>query len=124
VGEFLPHAGTVAGSDHGHALDKLAHLRDANRKLTANSFDIILTNPPFGAVVKEAEKGKAYLKGWELHRYTANGNSENAGIPAMPVGDSVALLLRRRFERLPPNIPWSATRGGRGSNRSGSPQSK
>ncbi len=65
----------VAGAD---ALDKFQILKDHNPKLKQNAFDVILTNPPFGAMVKETEKGKAYMEGWELLRYIGKG-SENAG---------------------------------------------
>lgn len=53
----------ISGAD---ALDKFGVLREHNQKLRANAFDLVLTNPPFGAKVSEAEKGKAYMEGWEL----------------------------------------------------------
>lgn len=74
--------------DDGHtniigfdALDKFDKLKDQKKKLAPDSFDLILTNPPFGAMVKEAEKGKAYMEGWELLRYIGKGEQpdENAG---------------------------------------------
>src|SRR2546426_4921604 len=62
--------------DDGHtnivgfdALDKFEKLRDEKQKLIRDAFDLVLTNPPFGAVVKETEKGSAYMEGWELLRY-------------------------------------------------------
>lgn len=68
--------------DDGHtnivgfdALDRFDKLRDQKKKLSPNSFDLILTNPPFGAMVKETEKGKAYMEGWELLRYLGKGGS-------------------------------------------------
>jgi len=68
--------------DDGHtnivgfdALDRFDKLRDQKKKLAPNSFDLILTNPPFGAMVKETEKGKAYMEGWELLRYLGKGGS-------------------------------------------------
>ena len=64
--------------DDGHtnivgfdALDRFSFLKEKNAKLKPDSFDLILTNPPFGAVVKEAEKGKVYMDGWELLQYIA-----------------------------------------------------
>jgi type I restriction enzyme M protein len=63
----------IVGSD---ALDKLPKLKELNRKLAANAFDLVLTNPPFGAMVKETEKGKAYMEGWELLKYI--GKSEQS----------------------------------------------
>lgn len=59
--------------DDGHtnivgfdALERFNKLKDQKKKLAPDSFDLILTNPPFGAMVKETEKGKAYMEGWEL----------------------------------------------------------
>jgi type I restriction enzyme M protein len=66
--------------DDGHtnivgfdALDRLEKLKDQNKKLARDTFDIILTNPPFGAMVKGTEKGKAFMEGWELLRYVSKG---------------------------------------------------
>lgn len=68
--------------DDGHtnivgfdALDRLDKLRDQKTKLAPDSFDLILTNPPFGAMVKATEKGKAYMEGWELLRYIGKSGS-------------------------------------------------
>ena len=62
--------------DDGHtnivgfdAMDRFDKLKDQKKKLAPDNFDLILTNPPFGAMVKETEKGKAYMEGWELLRY-------------------------------------------------------
>ena len=74
--------------DDGHtnitgfdALDRFAKLQDQNKKLARDTFDLILTNPPFGAMVKESEKGKAYMEGWELLRFVGKGeqSERNAG---------------------------------------------
>lgn len=72
--------------DDGHtnivgydALDKFDKLRDQNKKLNHNLFDLVLTNPPFGAMVKETEKGKAYMEGWELLKYVGKGASGDDG---------------------------------------------
>ncbi len=66
--------------DDGHtnivsfdALDRFNKLKDQRKKLAPDTFDLILTNPPFGAMVKETEKGKAYMEGWELLRYIGKG---------------------------------------------------
>jgi type I restriction enzyme M protein len=55
--------------DDGHtniigfdALDKFDKLKDQKKRFSPDSFDLILTNPPFGAMVKETEKGKAYMR--------------------------------------------------------------
>lgn len=59
--------------DDGHtnivgldALERLPRIKEENAKLKPDTFDIVLTNPPFGAKVSETEKGRAYMEGWEL----------------------------------------------------------
>jgi type I restriction enzyme M protein len=76
--------------DDGHtnivgfdALDKLSVLKEQNSKLKAGQFDIILTNPPFGAMVKETEKGSAYMEGWELLRYIGKGEQSEGSVGEM-----------------------------------------
>lgn len=68
--------------DDGHtnivgfdALDKLDKIKDENGKVKPNAFDLILTNPPFGAMVKASEKGAAYMEGWELLSYIGKGGT-------------------------------------------------
>jgi type I restriction enzyme M protein len=46
----------VVGFD---ALERFERLREQNNGLKPDSFDLVLTNPPFGAMVKETEKGRA-----------------------------------------------------------------
>ena len=54
----------------GHdALDFPVNLEDKNGGLTKGKFDLILTNPPFGATIKRTEKGNGYLEQFELMRY-------------------------------------------------------
>jgi type I restriction enzyme M protein len=76
--------------DDGHtnivgfdALDKFDKLKDQKKKLAPDSFDLILTNPPFGAMVKETEKGKAYMEGWELLRYIGKGEQSDGSVGDM-----------------------------------------
>ena len=59
--------------DDGHtnivrhdALDDMEKLNSLNRELSVDRFDLILTNPPFGATVKSDEK--PFLKNFELGR--------------------------------------------------------
>lgn len=40
-----------------------------NHGLRANKFDIVLTNPPFGSVIKATEKGDGYLEQYDLRGY-------------------------------------------------------
>ncbi len=57
--------------DDGHtniinwdALDDFENIKKVHKRFKPNSFDLILTNPPFGAVVKATEK--PYLENYEL----------------------------------------------------------
>jgi type I restriction enzyme M protein len=76
--------------DDGHtnivgfdALEKFDKLRDQNPRLQPDSFDLVLTNPPFGAVVKETEKGRAYMEGWELLLHAAKGEQSEGSAGEM-----------------------------------------
>ena len=54
----------------GHdAMDFPDNIRDKNPGLTAGKFDLVLTNPPFGATIRRTEKGDGYLEQFELMRY-------------------------------------------------------
>jgi len=54
----------------GHdALDFLERLTTLKPELSENKFDIILTNPPFGSVVKQTEKSDGYLEQFDLRHY-------------------------------------------------------
>ena len=54
----------------GHdALDFPPHISAQNPGLAPDKFDLILTNPPFGAVIKRTEKGDGYLEQFELQQY-------------------------------------------------------
>ena len=54
----------VVGAD---ALDKIEKLTDQNNGIARDTFDLVLTNPPFGAMVKKTEK--PYLADYDLSRY-------------------------------------------------------
>ena len=56
----------VVGHD---ALDFPQNIRDKNADLAADRFDLILTNPPFGATIRRIEKSDGYLEQFELQRY-------------------------------------------------------
>ena len=56
----------VVGHD---ALDFPDKIRDKNGDLTEGRFDLVLTNPPFGATVRRVEKSDGYLEQFELRRY-------------------------------------------------------
>ena len=54
----------------GHdALDFVPRIRDKNSGIAPDQFDLILTNPPFGSVIRSSEKGDGYLEQFELRRY-------------------------------------------------------
>lgn len=54
----------------GHdALDFFPKLTEENPGLVKGKFDLILTNPPFGSVIKRAEKGEGYLEQFELRNF-------------------------------------------------------
>jgi len=54
----------------GHdALDFINNLTKLKSELVPDKFDFVLTNPPFGSVVKSTEKEKGYLAQFELRRY-------------------------------------------------------
>ena len=54
----------------GHdALDFLPNIIQKNRDITPSRFDLVLTNPPFGATIKRTEKGDGYLEQFELMGY-------------------------------------------------------
>jgi type I restriction enzyme M protein len=70
----------ILGTD---ALDRFDKLKDQRKRLTPDTFDLILTNPPFGAMVKETEKGKAYMEGWELLQYVHKGEQTDGSAGEM-----------------------------------------
>ncbi len=54
----------------GHdALDYMDNLKNKHSGVAPGKFDLILTNPPFGAVIRRTEKGDGYLEQFELMRY-------------------------------------------------------
>lgn len=53
----------VVGHD---ALDFMRKLSAERKGLTAGSFDVVLSNPPFGATVKSSEKGDDFLDQYDL----------------------------------------------------------
>ena len=49
------------------------YILDKNKGLKPGSFDLILTNPPFGSVVKRTEKAEGYLEQFELRNFLGKG---------------------------------------------------
>ncbi len=67
--------------DDGHtnvvdqdALDFQQNIQARHRSLTEDKFDMVLTNPPFGATIKRTEKGDGYLEQYDLRRYLNKNN--------------------------------------------------
>lgn len=61
----------VIGAD---ALDRFERMQDVNRGFLRNSFDLILTNPPFGAQVSLSER--PYLSGYDLGNQTQKNGKQ------------------------------------------------
>ena len=53
------------------------YLNDRNKTLREGKFDIILTNPPFGSVVKRTEKAEGYLEQFDLRNYIGKGGTSS-----------------------------------------------
>jgi type I restriction enzyme M protein len=53
-----------------------SYLYDKNKELRAGRFDLVLTNPPFGSVVKRTEKGAGYLEQFDLRNYISKSTTD------------------------------------------------
>jgi type I restriction enzyme M protein len=51
------------------------YILDKNRNLKPGNFDLVLTNPPFGSVVKRTEKSEGYLEQFELRNFLSKGTT-------------------------------------------------
>ena len=105
----------IVGSD---ALEFLERLTVLKPELVPNKFDIILTNPPFGSVVKSTEKDKGYLEQFDLRQYlnkattdtepdesTQSENSAKRGAKAVKARTSIKteiLFIERAWSYLKP----------------------
>jgi type I restriction enzyme M protein len=91
-------------------LEDFSVIARAKQEMKPGSFDLVLTNPPFGAVVKAAEKGLNYLDRFELSRRigkqsSARGEKQKAGKAALVARTSVKteiLFLERIHDFLRP----------------------
>ena len=54
--------------DHD-ALDFIQNIHAKHQGLEEDGFDLILTNPPFGAMIRRTEKGDGYIEQFDLRRY-------------------------------------------------------
>ena len=91
--------------DHD-ALDFQQNIQARHQDLTEDKFDMVLTNPPFGAEVKRVEKGEGYLEQYDLRRYLGkrypNSKSKRAGIK------TEILYLERIHSFLKPGLGQAA----------------
>ena len=61
----------------GHdALDFLDRIENQKDTLKRGKFDLVLTNPPFGSVIKRTEKSEGYLEQFELQKYLGKPNAD------------------------------------------------
>ena len=51
------------------------YMLDKNKGLKPGSFDLVLTNPPFGSVVKRTEKAEGYLEQFDLRNYLSKSTT-------------------------------------------------
>jgi type I restriction enzyme M protein len=106
----------------GHdALDFFPTLEQKRQGLQPNRFDLVLTNPPFGSVVKEAEKGKDFLAQFELRRYlnkptTGVDSDESAQVEQSAKRGAKAVKMRAsvKTEILFLERIWSFLKPGKG----------
>lgn len=60
----------------GHdALDFLDRIEGKKETLRRGKFDLVLTNPPFGSVVKRTEKAEGYLEQFDLRNYIGKSST-------------------------------------------------
>ena len=107
----------------GHdALDFLNKIHGKNYGLDEDKFDLILTNPPFGSVIRRTEKGDGYLDQFKLQAYLSknypgrpnrngDGTSSKSGAKAVKARTSVKteiLFLERVHAFLKPGTGRAA----------------
>ena len=63
----------IVGND---ALDFLVNISAKKQELKPGKFDLVLTNPPFGSVVKRTEKGEGYLEQFDLRNYINKSSTD------------------------------------------------
>ena len=73
--------------DDGHtnviaydSLEKFEKIEGHHKKFSPNSFDFILTNPPFGATVKSTEKDEGFLEQYDLGAKIAKRKNQKTEI--------------------------------------------
>lgn len=95
--------------DDGHtnvinhdALDSIDKMQTHNRGFERNKFDLILTNPPFGATISKAEK--PYLSTYELGKFKDTKGKEKIRLRQ----NSEVLFIERIWEFLKPSTGKAA----------------
>ena len=77
----------------GHdALDFPENIREKHTDVTPGKFDLVLTNPPFGAMIRRTEKGDGYLEQFDLRRYV----SKNYPSAKKPISIKTEILFLER----------------------------
>ena len=75
----------------GHdALDFLPRIEAQKATLVPGKFDLVLTNPPFGSVVKRTEKSEGYLEQFELRKYLGKPNADFDDAQGEKLGEGAA----------------------------------
>ncbi len=70
----------IVGED---ALSPLKQLSEHRKRLKQAAFDLILTNPPFGSIIKEENKGQLYFQGWTiLHQLSKKLRPDDGDSPS------------------------------------------
>lgn len=59
----------IVGHDALDFFEQSGVLTGKNTGFKKDSFDLVLTNPPFGSVIKRTEKGEGYLEQFELRNF-------------------------------------------------------
>lgn len=109
----------IIGNDALDFIETIQSKAKARERVTRNSFDVVLSNPPFGSVVKEAEKGNDYLEQFDLRKYlnksttatdvdyaTGSEGSAKAGAKTIKARASVKteiLFIERIYDFLKPD---------------------
>ena len=91
--------------DHD-ALDFFGNLTARKAELAEGKFDLILTNPPFGSIVRRSEKGDGYLEQFDLRRYVGRNYPEDGAKP-LNIRTEI-LFLERVHSFLKPNSGQAA----------------
>jgi type I restriction enzyme M protein len=89
--DFFQQPRSVDGTPLGPKRD---YILDKDRYLKPGSFDLVLTNPPFGSVVKRTEKSAGYLEQFELRQVLSNGPAGGAGKDRASIKTEILFLER------------------------------